>query len=214
MTSQKITRRQFLKQAGLTLGAMAIACSGLGYVATRTPALNTPELTYQKETTMNKTILITYATRASSTAEIAAAIGETLAARGFRAEIKPVKSNPSLAGYDAVILGSAIRMGNWLPEMVDFIKNNQQTLAKMPVSLFSVHMLHIEDDEASQAMRLDYLKAIRPFLPPANVAFFAGKMDLAALSFVDRLIAKMVKASNADLRDWSKIRTWANEMPL
>ena len=43
---------------------------------------------------MDNRILVTYATRAGSTAEVAAAIAETLAARGYAVDVKPVKEKP------------------------------------------------------------------------------------------------------------------------
>lgn len=158
---------------------------------------------------MNKRILITYATRAGSTVEVAAAIGETLAARGFEAEVKPIKEKPSLEGYQAVLVGSAIRMGNWLPEAVEFVKDNQTALNQMPVALFTVHMLNREDDEESRANRMAYLKDVRPLLKPVEEIFFAGRFDMSRLSFLDRMISKGVKAVDEDCRDWDRIRGWA-----
>ena len=162
---------------------------------------------------MNPRILVTYATRAGSTTEVAAVIGEALAKRGFAVEVKPVKAKPSVGGYQAVVLGSAIRMGRWLPEMMDFIKQNQPALGGVPVALFSVHMLNTGDDEASQAARTAYTVPVHQHLAPASEAFFAGKMDYARLSFLDGLIAKAVGsqtgASVGDRRDWDRIRSWA-----
>jgi menaquinone-dependent protoporphyrinogen oxidase len=37
-------------------------------------------------------------------------------------------------------------------------------------------------------------------------------MDFSRLSFLDRFIAKMVKAEEADHRDWVKIRNWVPEI--
>lgn len=111
---------------------------------------------------MNQRILVTYATRAGSTAEVAAAIGESLAARGYAVEVKSVKEKPGVAGYSAVVLGSAIR----------------------------------------------YLNAVRPLLPGAEEVYFEGLMDFSRLSFLDRTISKMVKAVEADRRDWVAIRAW------
>jgi menaquinone-dependent protoporphyrinogen oxidase len=209
-----LSRNQFLKVVGVTLAASTLTCSGLGYAATRSPQIATPELTLEKDTTMNSRILVTYATRAGSTVEIATAIAETLSQRGFSADVKPVKEMPSLAGYQAVIVGSAIRMGNWLPEAVDFIKANQAALNELPVSLFTVHMLNTEEDETSRANRLAYLNVVRPLLNQAEEVFFAGKFDFSRLSFVDRLIAKMVKAVEADKRDWEKIKQWAKAIEI
>ena len=49
-------------------------------------------------------------------------------ARGLTAEVRPVKTAASPAGWDAVILGSAVRFGGWLPEMLDFVKKIRQAL--------------------------------------------------------------------------------------
>jgi len=162
-----------------------------------------------KDKTMNKRILITYATRTSSTSEIAAAVGETLGGRGFSVDVKPVKTNPSLNGYDAIVLGSAIRMGSWLPEMVDFIKANQFVLNTLPVSLFTVHILNTGDDETSRVARHAYLNNIRPLVKPVDQVFFTGMIDLEKLSLLDRMMVKMVKSPIGDYRDWNKIRGWA-----
>lgn len=157
---------------------------------------------------MNQRILIAYATRAGSTAEIAAAIGESLAARGYSVDVKSIKEKPNPAPYAAVVLGSAIRMGGWLPEAAAYIKAHQATLAALPVSLFTVHMLNTGADEASRAARQEYLKAVRPLLPAAQAVYFEGLMDYSRLSFLDRTIAKLVKSVETDHRDWAAIRAW------
>jgi len=208
MPTPNLSRRRFLQAAGLTVAGAALACSGLGYAATRTPAVELPEITLQGARPMNNRILVAYATRAGSTAEVAAAIAETLSARGYAVDVKPIKDRPHLDGYSAVVLGSAIRMGNWLPEAVEFVKANQAALNAMPIALFTVHMLNTGDDEASRTARAAYLNAVRPLLTGAEEAYFEGKMEFARLSFLDRFIAKMVKAVEADNRDWAKIRGW------
>lgn len=158
---------------------------------------------------MNKRILVAYATRAGSTAEVAAEVGSTLSQRGFLVDVKPVKEVQALEGYQAIVLGSAVRMGNWLPEMVDFVKAQQQRLGALPVSLFTVHLLNLEENEASRAARQAYLQAVRPLLRPTEEAYFAGKMDFSRLSFFDRMVAKLVKAVETDRRDWNAVRAWA-----
>jgi len=163
---------------------------------------------------VNNRILVTYATCAGSTAEIATAIAETLAARGYSADLKPVNEKPDLTGYAAVVLGSAIRMGRWLPEAVYFVKAHQTTLNAMPVALFTVHMLNTGDDEASRTGRLAYLNDIRPLLPDAGEVYFTGAMNFKRLSFLDRLIAKMVRAIEEDRRDWGAVKQWARTVEV
>jgi len=210
MSIKSVSRRDLLKAAGVTLGASVVTCSGLGFAVTRTPEFETPEIKYTKESIMNDRILITYATRAGSTIEVAAAIGEVIAARGFEVDVKPVKEKPSPDGYQAVLVGSAIRMGNWLPEAIEFVEKNQEILNQLPVALFTVHMLNRGDDEESRTNRLTYLRDVRPLLTSAEEVFFAGKFDMSRLSFLDRMISKAVKAVDEDCRDWDRIRGWAH----
>ncbi len=212
MPDQSISRSDFLKVAGLSLAGVAVTCSGLGVVATRKPGIELPELILEKESTMNRHVLVTYATRAGSTGEIAAAIGATLAGRGFRVELQPVKSNPQPGDYDAVILGSPIRMGKWLGEMVQFVEANQSILREKPVALFTVHMLNTGEDAESRAAREGYLEGVRALLPEAEAVYFEGAMDFSRLSLLDRFISRVVKAEEADQRDWDAIRAWAETL--
>ncbi len=213
MPTPPLSRRAFLKTTGITLGASALTCSGLGYLVTRTPKFYPLDRSYGKENTMNTRILVTYATRAGSTVDVAAAIGATLAGRGFLVDVKAATEKPSLDIYQAAVLGSAIRMGAWLPEAVEFIQANQTRLRQMPTALYTVHMLNIDDSPASAAARQAYISPVLQMLTPESQTFFAGKMDYSRLSFLDRVIAKAVEKSSGakegDLRDWNAIQTWA-----
>ncbi len=212
MTRNPISRRKFLKTVGLTLAAATLTCSGLGYAATRQPDSDSVDITFTKDSPMKQRILVTYATRAGSTAEIAERIGETLSERGYDVDVRPVKAKPDLEGYQAVILGSPIRMGSWLSEAVDYIKSNQAKLASLPVAIFTVHMLNTGEDEESRNARATYTSAIDGLLTPVDKAYFTGKMELARLSFLDRTISKMMKAVDEDLRDWESIQSWAQNV--
>jgi menaquinone-dependent protoporphyrinogen oxidase len=216
MSNQRISRRKFLTTAGITLAAAAVTCAGAGFFAIQPPALDQPDNTFGKENTMNKLILVTYATRAGSTSEVAAAIAEALSKRGYSVDLKPVKSKPSLEGYQAVVMGSAIRMGSWLPEMMDFIKKNQPALSALPTALFTMHMLNTADDDKSREARTAYTAPVHAQMAPSAEAFFSGTMDYARLSFLDRLIAKAVEgqtgSATGDHGDWNKINAWAAEI--
>jgi menaquinone-dependent protoporphyrinogen oxidase len=209
MNEKPVTRRNFLKTAAITLGAGVVACSGLGYAATLAPQPAANDSSYGQNNTTGKRILVTYATRAGSTVDVAAAIGEKLAARGFSVDIKPVKEKPAISGYQAVLVGSAIRMGSWLPEAVDFVKTNAAALQQVPLAYFTVHANNRDDSEASRTARLAYLKDVRSLVQSKAEGFFAGKIDPATLSLLDQMILKMVKSEVGDFRDFTKIRAWA-----
>ena len=56
-------------------------------------------------------ILVAYATKKGSTAEIAQAIGKELRTAGHLVDVTEMKSVSSLDGYNAVVIGAPFYMG-------------------------------------------------------------------------------------------------------
>ncbi|HSB02176.1 MAG TPA: flavodoxin domain-containing protein, partial [Anaerolineales bacterium] len=131
MPSQTLSRRDFLKITGITLGTSVVACSGLTALATHSPAVTLSEATYGDQN-ISKKILVAYASKCGSTGEVAGAIGKTLAQTGARVDVLPLKKVTNLSDYQAVFVGSAIRMAKWLPEAADFVSENRATLQRVP----------------------------------------------------------------------------------
>lgn len=207
-----VTRRQFLLWSGAAFGAGVVACGGLAYFGTRDPEIEFIQSSFGEETNMHKKILVTYASKCGSTGEVAGAIAKQLSENGARVDVRPIKAVTNLADYRAVVIGSAIRMGSWLPEAVEFVKQYQTELNQMPTAIFTVHMLNRDESAESRKLREAYIAPVRALLKPAAEGFFAGKIDLARMSFLDRFISNVMQAKNEDLRDWSKIRAWAQEL--
>jgi menaquinone-dependent protoporphyrinogen oxidase len=214
MTKKTYTRREFLKVSGVVMAASSVTCCGLGALASRSPKIETSELNYGKDNNMSNRILVTYASKAGSTAEIAVKIGEHLSARGFSVDVINVESKPDPKDYQAVILGSCIRMGGWLPEMLDYIKANQFALNSTQAALFTVHMLNAGDDETSKAARIAYMDKVRALIPGSEEVYFLGAMDFSKLSLLDRFISKMVKAEEYDQRDWDQVKFWSETLVI
>ncbi len=161
----------------------------------------------------NRRILLAYATRCGSTREVAQAVLQDLKARGYAVDLCAADKAPSLAPYQAVVLGSAVRFGRWLPEAVDFVRGHQAELKRVPTFFFAVHLMNTGADETSRKARLAYLDPVRALVRPRAEAYFAGKMDVASLTFGARMMARMMKARNEDRRDWPAIHVWAKTLP-
>ncbi len=204
-----LSRRDFLKISGVSVAA----CAGLVFLGTRAPAVTLPDVSYG-EANMTSKVLIAYATKSGSTAEVAAAMGEALGKLGVAVDVKPVKDVTRLDDYRAVVLGSAVRMGAWLPEAANFVKNNPAHLSRLPVAYFTVHLQNLGDSEEERTLRTAYTAPVRQVLAPTTEAFFAGKMELARLSFFERMLSKAMKAVDEDRRDWGKITAWAEGLPV
>ncbi len=159
-----------------------------------------------------KKFLVAYATRAGSTAEVASCVAEVLRAAGATVDVKYVTAVHELKGYDAVIIGSAIRRGQWLPEAVEFVKTNREALSHIPTAYFLVSGFLREDSPEMRQRALAYLDPVRKILEPSSIGLFAGKMDYGKMDWPDRSIAEAVSSSEGDWLDWEAIREWAHDL--
>ena len=64
---------------------------------------------------MSKNILVTYASHAGSTAEIAEVISKTLSHAGAHVELLPLRDVKSISRYSAVVIGSPVRKSKSSP---------------------------------------------------------------------------------------------------
>jgi len=79
---------------------------------------------------MPEAVLVAYATHTGSTAEVATAIAEELRARGLDVDLAEVTAAEPVRSYQAVVLGSAVNGGRWLPEALEFIKTTKTLYAR------------------------------------------------------------------------------------
>lgn len=161
---------------------------------------------------MNK-MLVAYATRGGSTAEVAEYVGEVLRATGKTTlDVRPLTPMLDVSGYNAVVVGSAIRMGHWLPEAVAFVKANREALSHIPTAYFLVSGLLRNDTPETRRRVLAYLDPVRAILEPVSIGLFAGKIDFSKMDWFDRSIAEGVSQSEGDWRNWEAIRGWARDL--
>ena len=207
----KITRRRFLKVAGGAVGASALACVGLGILATRSPEIEFAESSCGEEN-MGDKILVAYASRAGSSGEVAEAIGEVLCGGGAAVDVRLAKDVTDVSPYRAVVVGSAIYMGRWMSEAVKFVETHRDALSRVPVAYFTVCLTMKDDTEENRRTVAAYLDPVREVVQPLDVGLFAGRLDYSKLPFLYRLIIKAMKQPEGDYRNWEAIRAWAGEL--
>jgi menaquinone-dependent protoporphyrinogen oxidase len=78
-------------------------------------------------------VLVAVASRHGATAEIADAIAERLGVRRIGADVCRIEDCAGVDGYGAVILGSAVYAGSWLPSARQFVEAHAAELAARPV---------------------------------------------------------------------------------
>lgn len=214
--SVEIDRREFLRlSACVGVGVAAAGVTGCAPQAEEI-SVETPSSSYGEESQMSERVLVGYATRTGSTVGVAETIARTLGERGFAVDVRPLREHPSLDGYDACVLGSAINGGAWLPEAMSWLESNATALGKMPVAAFCVHSMNGGDDERQTRKRLAYLDKVRGVITPAAEGFFLGKGPTAEdTSLIARWAFKAFGGTaEGDARDWDTIRGWAEQVQL
>lgn len=160
---------------------------------------------------MNKKVLVAYASKHGSTAEIAEKIGTVLKEDGIDVAVMPVKEVKDPTVYGAVVLGSAAYYGRWRGEAVKFLKTNAIQLAGMPVWLFMSGPTG-KGDPMELLKGVLYPASMQPVIDavkPREVAAFHGNSSPENFGGWERWILRRVGGDAADFRDWNAITAWA-----
>ena len=186
-----------------------------------------------------KKILVTYATMAGSTAEVAQAVAEEIARGGRQVDILPIGAVTDLEPYEGVVVGGPMIMG-WHRDAQRFLRQNRSKLAQIPLAAFVTAMSLTRTGETSidgvpvyvdeklpkapqngdklnfreRYARLEgYLQPILAAARPANpvsIGVFGGRMEYGRMKVWAVLFAMLIiKAPAGDRRNWDAIRGWA-----
>ncbi|MBI5876251.1 MAG: flavodoxin domain-containing protein [Chloroflexi bacterium] len=167
---------------------------------------------------MSDRILVTYASRTGSTAEIAQAIGAALSENGAPVDVLAMQDVNDLSPYGAVVAGSAIRKSKWLPEAAEFVQKHRAALSQKRFAMFTVSItLAISNTEQFRSAVATWVAPVRAQVKPVSEAFFAGMLDFNKLPLNwDTLQLRATVAlgifPKGDRRDWNAVRAWATEL--
>jgi menaquinone-dependent protoporphyrinogen oxidase len=154
-------------------------------------------------------VLVVAASKHGSTAEIATALGESLARRGITAVVNDVADVSDFEGFDAVVLGSAVYAGRWQKAARELVELHDEALAARPVWLFSSGPVG---------------EPLRPTEDPVDVAtiasaigarghrVFPGKLDKSKLSLGEKALVMSLRVPEGDYRNWDEVAAWAGEI--
>ncbi len=155
-------------------------------------------------------VLVAYATKHGSTAEIAEAIGAVLREAGHEVDVRNARDVQRIDRYAAVILGSALYSAHWQRDANRFVKRHLAALRKVPVWLFSSGPL----DHSAEFDDIPLTEHVAPDVAPIGARghrTFSGRL-LEGTPGVDPGLLATHRVG--DFRNWDHIRAWAVEIAL
>lgn len=153
-------------------------------------------------------VLVAAASRHGATAELAAAVADGVR-RGLGGAADVVVHRPrdveDVTEYDAVVVGSAVYFGHWLPEAHDLLLRCAITLWERPVWLFSSGPVGLPERppeallDVDEELRLARARAHR---------VFPGRLERSRLDLAERVMVTALRAPEGDFRDWTAVADW------
>ncbi len=124
-----------------------------------------------------------------------------------------IKEN--LQPYEVITIGASIRYGKHSPSVLNFIKENLETLKKKKSVFFSVNVVARKEEKSSPETNpyvIKFLKLTK--WNPNKKEVFAGKIDYPKYSFLDRQIIRLIMfitkgptdtSKSYEFTDWYKV---------
>jgi menaquinone-dependent protoporphyrinogen oxidase len=154
-------------------------------------------------------VLMTVASKHGATGEIGEIVADVLRDAGLDVETRLPEDVPSLDGYGAVVVGSAIYAGRWMETARRFVDRHDAALATVPLWLFTSGPIGdppLPADEPAET------PSVAERLRARGHRSFAGRLDRTSLGFFERTVTKALRAPDGDFREWEAVRAWADEI--
>jgi menaquinone-dependent protoporphyrinogen oxidase len=170
-------------------------------------------------------ILIAYGTCEGHTSRIARYLADVIRARGLQVDVvnveRPCVGDPE--GYDAVIVGASIHLGRHERYVAEYVRQNRETLERLPSGFFSVSLSAGENTEEARKGVGDCIDKFvkQTGWRPNKVGRFAGALLYTRYGFFKRWMMKRITRSKGSpdtdtsrdyvYTDWQSVKRFAEE---
>ena len=158
-------------------------------------------------------VLVTYASKRGSTAEIAEAIAAELRQAGLEVDCRAVRDIGGLDRCDAVVLGSAVYVKRWQGDAKHFLRKHADELSELPFWVFSSGPV----GDPSKTPNPSWLEPPRIIdraeqLGVRDHVVFGGRTPAEPQGRLERSMVEGTPPEYRDRRDWDAIRSWAQQI--
>jgi menaquinone-dependent protoporphyrinogen oxidase len=154
-------------------------------------------------------VLIATGSRHGSTRDIGDHLAKTLKGMGIDATSCDVAEVESLEHVDAVVIGSAVYMGQWTKEAQTFVDHFRAELLVLPTWVFSSGP--VGEPPQPEGEPPSHLK-VRETVEAEDDRVFPGALDRSQLGLGERLMVKVIGVEDGDYRPWDEIEEFAREI--
>jgi menaquinone-dependent protoporphyrinogen oxidase len=158
-------------------------------------------------------VLVAYASKRGSTAEIAEAIAAELGQAGLEVDCRAVRDIGGLDRCDAVVLGSAVYVKRWQGDAKHFLRKHADELSELPFWVFSSGPV----GDPSKTPNPSWLEPPRIIdraeqLGVRDHVVFGGRTPAEPQGRLERSMVENTEPEYRDRRDWDAIRSWAQQI--
>ena len=154
-------------------------------------------------------VLVAYATRHGTMAEVAQTIAGELRGAGIEVDVQRTEQAADVTWYDAVIVGSALYMARWRGEAVDFLRRHRGALAERPVWLFHGGPLSTDPDTFDQRLP-DGVRVLAGRIGVRGHVTVGGRLLPGTPGLMEGLMLR--GGTSGDFVDHDAIRAWARSV--
>ena len=162
-------------------------------------------------------ILIVYSTTDGHTRRICERLKQIVEEHHHEVVLSFINDEPDidLEPFEKIVIGASIRYGKHRPQVFEFIKKNQQQLARKPSAFFTVNVV-ARKREKNQPDTNPYMQKFLKQISwePTKLGVFAGKINYPIYDFWDRQIIRFImwltkgptdRQAVVDFTDWNSV---------
>ena len=156
-------------------------------------------------------VSVAIASKHGSTREIGEAISAELTALGHETQLHDVATANihDLDTSEAIVLGSAVYFGKWMPAASSFTRDLSAQIKGRPVWLFSSGPVGEPRTPADPAINVEEQLRMTGAI---EHQMFAGQVDKSQLRLGGRSVLRALRVPDGDYRDWTDVRDWARSI--